>query len=188
MLDDLVEDQRRLQPGREGVELGDRAREGAGRAAELAVREIGPRGIAEAAVGESELAGQRGRIVEEGARGRDIGAHVGAAERRGVAGELGGGVGGREEGRGPRLLQRHVGAEDRRVGRAHDAEHPAVQVDHRDGDLGAAVERPADLGAGGGHHLERFFEDGADLGGGERLAGGVGAGDDRDSGSRRRRW
>ena len=35
-------------------------------------------------------------------------------------------------------------------------------------DLGAAVERPADLGAGGAHDLERFLEQGAHLGGGQR--------------------
>ena len=35
-------------------------------------------------------------------------------------------------------------------------------------DLGAAVERPADLGARRAHHLERFLEQGADLGGGQR--------------------
>ena len=54
MLDDVVDDQRRLQAGREGVELGDRPREGPGRAAELAVGEIGPRDVADRAVGEGD--------------------------------------------------------------------------------------------------------------------------------------
>ena len=44
---DVAGDQRRLQAGREGIELGDRPREGPRRAAELAVGEIGPRDVAD---------------------------------------------------------------------------------------------------------------------------------------------
>src|SRR3546814_4662028 len=44
-------------------------------------------------------------------------------------------------GRGACLLQGHVGAEDRRIGRADNAEHRAVGVDDADRHLRAAVER-----------------------------------------------
>ena len=137
-----------------------------------------------AAVGEGEIAGERGRIVEEGARRRRRGRETSAL---GLPSSSARGEGGREEHRGARLLQRDVGAEDRRVGRADDAEHRAVGVDHRDRDLGAAVERAADLGARGAHDLERFLEDRAHFGGGERGAA-IGAGDGSDSGWRPSRW
>ncbi len=76
-----------------------------------------------------------------------------------------------------RLLERDVGAEHRRVGAAHEPKRTPAEIDHRNGDLGAAVERAADLGARGGHDLERFLEDRADFGGAERGAGRLGAGE-----------
>ena len=79
----LVDDQRRLQPGREGVELGDRPREGAGRPAELAVREIGPRDVADGRgrrrrSGRSARSDRRRRRAPPGRTPR----HVGVADWR----------------------------------------------------------------------------------------------------------
>ena len=175
--DDVADDQRRLQAGREGIELGDRPRERAGRAAELAVGEIGPRDVADRR-GRRRRSGRSARS-DRRRRSRAAGTKLAHVGDRDWPSSSAAAIGAREERRGARLLQRDVDAEDRRVGRADDAEHRAVGVDHRDRDLGAAVERAADLGARAAHDLERFLEDRADFGGGQRGAGGVGAGADR---------
>ena len=125
---------------------------------------IGPREIADGTVGEGSLAGERGRVVEEGAGLGDELLHI----RARIRAEIAAGMGAGEEGRRPRLLQRDVGAEDRRVRRAHQAERHAIGVDHRDGHLRPAVERLADLRAGASHNDEGLFEDRADLGGRKR--------------------
>ncbi|ABQ66596.1 hypothetical protein Swit_0225 [Rhizorhabdus wittichii RW1] len=173
MLGQVVEDQRALQSGGEGTPLVEGARQRSVGPSHLAVREEGAREIAARAIGEGVGAGQRARIVEEGPDLLDEGLDVGA----GVAEQVGRGVGAREEGRGARLLQRHVGAEDRGVGAAHHAEHDAARVDDGHRHLRAAVERLADLRAGAAHHLEGFLEDRLHLGLGQRRRdlGGVGA-------------
>ena len=167
--DDVVDDQRRLQPGREGVELGDRARERARRPADLAVREIGPRDVADRARSVKAFCPvKRGRIAEEGARSLATNMrHVRVGIGRAIAAAA---MRAGEEQRRARLLQRHVDAEDRRVGRADHAEHRAVGVDHARSSPGRGCRA-----AGGSARaralitLNASSSSARDLGGGQRL-------------------
>src|SRR3990167_773362 len=157
---EIADDQRRLQPGREGIELRDRARQRALRAANLAIGEVGPRQIAPRAVGKGDRAGQRRGVVEEGPHGGYELAHVGA----GIGAEFASRLRPREKSRGARFLQADVGAKDRRIGRADDAEHRYMRVDDADRHLRPAVERAANLRARTAHHREGFFQNGARFG------------------------
>jgi hypothetical protein len=158
-------DQRHLQAGGERVEILDRARQRARPARHLAVGKVRPGDVADRPRAVRDPAGQRVRIAEEVAHPLDERGHFGVdiveqlLRRHGV----------REERHRARLLQRDVGAEQRRVRRAHQPEHRAVGVDQADRHLRAAVERPADLRPRPAHHPVRFLEHRARLGGGERL-------------------
>src|SRR5919205_761844 len=152
-------DEVNLQPVVEDAPLRNLAAEGAGRVRVEAVRVEGARERAARAVGEGVGA------VEPHAVGRRA-VYV-AAEARGA--QQGARVAVRVEGRGARLLHRHVEAEDRRVGRAEDAEHVAVNVYDGDGHARGAPERLAYRGARDVGLLRRLVDDALHVGGRQRV-------------------
>ena len=177
MLRDVADDQCRLQPGGEGIELAGGARQWPIGAAHFAIGEIGTRQIANGAVRKGGAAGEGIGIAQEGARCNDETAHIAA----GVGQQIGARIGTRKEGGGAGLLQADVDAEDGGIGGADDPQHCAAGIDQRDRHLRPAVQRLADLRAGAGHHGKCLFEQGPGLAGADRGGdlGGIGPGANR---------